>query len=524
MNNNNYKKCTGNNVRIILLDSGLPNEGKMINYDGKTIDDISFFASNDHCVSCLSAAKSSASNAEFVTINVGDLETGVITESNVLSGLELALSLAPRIIVMCFSFEKVTNKFKETINDVLSKGIFLCASVDPIVKNSFPQSLPGVISVDEYVNNSDNREIFIYNGTFYVPSSNYASIKMSGSSIATAYFSGVIARLLEFSPMITSESLKEYFEKEQDKCTYVDESNAYYLISGQHDISTLDISSNYLYFFDDVARIFKDKSGKFVEWEKIKMVDIICGDDYIVKRPTVTEFIQHNVPFRYFDNFTTDYKYLNDESISLKSISIPSICICSYETNMDKLYIQTSLCQQIKRNGYRTGIVSFNPIMKLSNSTFIPFPQNIMYPSYFYYLNNQIYEESTNKELLIISAAGSFERFVGFEHRLGDTSNIIFSACNPDIVILCVADFISLSELEKAKLYVENVIGAKVIFFISNNSRDDNYYGPSDYNLKLSDDVVKSLQKSLQHQLKRKVFTKAELGKGLIAEYILKCL
>lgn len=126
------------------------------------------------------------------------------------------------------------------------------------------------------------------------------------------------------------------------------------------------------------------------------------------------------------------------------------------------------------------------------------------------------------KDILISSVAGDFDRFINFEHRLGDVSGLFFSAHNPDIIILSISDFIQIAELKKVKHFIENSIGAKLIFYVSKHSKDDNYYGPSDYNLILENSHVEDFRKQVSAVTKNKTFSSSDLTDESMLKYLFK--
>jgi hypothetical protein len=81
--------------------------------------------------------------------------------------------------------------------------------------------------------------------------------------------------------------------------------------------------------------------------------------------------------------------------ITLKTISIPNICIGSYGMNMHKLKIQLYLNKQFKNKDYKVKSISFNPIAHIFDYCFLNYPKNnTSYYEYFYFLNNRMHKES----------------------------------------------------------------------------------------------------------------------------------
>lgn len=524
----NFADYTGKGVRVVLLDCGILEDVPSINYDGTSINDIKeeIKLDNAHAKACIDAAKISAPNGEYIVINVGEVNTNIINEENVILGMEQAIALMPKVIITSFSFEYISEKMQSIFMKAIDIGIIVCSSVDQIIRKSYPQNIDKVISVNELKDDKIDQKIIFDNGIFYIKPSIYLDITGNGSSFANAYFAGVIAAISEFCPLVTSESIMEFYKYAKEENLSVSNSNAYYLISGLHEVTELSnlISKNYRYYYDDVSKKFKDiMNNKAVSDSQITEVDVVCGDDFMIKLPNqIKDFKQRNISWNSFDNFSTSFNYLQEEITSLMPISVPSICICSYGMNMEKFHLQLEMNKFLDSLNYNVGNISFNPIVKLLGYNYLSYPKSIAYPQYVYSLNNQLYETSESKDILISSIAGDFDRFINFEHRLGELSNLFFMAHNPDVIILSISEFVSISELKKVKRFVENVIGAKLIFYVSKRNRDDNYYGPSDYNILLSNEDVENYCKQVSADTKIKTFSNPSIIDRSLFKYLLE--
>lgn len=511
MINFDFEKYTGRNVRIVFMDSGYLDDIYCLDKNGEILEKRFNNTSNDHLKSCIETLRLSAPGAECIVINVGENDSGIITEENTIQGFKTAMETMPKIIVASFSFAFASKEFISIINDIIDKGIIICASVDPIVKKSYPQIIQGVISVDEYISESNNAEIKIFNDTFLIPQNHYKSVGKNGSSFANAFFAGIIAQLVEFSPLITGHSLYSFFKNEMKDRVIDNVSNTFWLVSNQHDMKSLNgiISDNYNFFYDSIDSKFKSiKSYEEIDEKKISSVDVVCADDFIQKNPKEINILKDKkIPYFCLNNFSEDINYLKEDLTSVKAITIPSIYIFSYGMDKDKFKIHTYLYKKLKVNEFSVGNITFNPIAKIIGFRHVVFPNTILYPDYIYYLNNELYNESLSKDIIIVSGAGDFDRFVGFEHRFGNTSEILFEANIPDIVILSITDSIDVKEIKKAKLFIENTIGAKILFYLSQKSTDDNYYGPADYNLINSESTTIEYAKQLADELGTNIFT-----------------
>lgn len=485
-----------------------------------------------HADLCIKAAKIAAPEAEIILINAGEGKTGVLNEKSLDKALELCKSLTPNIIAMCFSMSSISYGTKNSIYSLIKSGVIICASVDPVLFNSYPQNIDEVISVDvQNEHHNFKEDIVCVNDIFYINHNVYRNLtEYNSSSFATGYFAGFLAKVLEFNPLITSKSLMTYYRYQSStKAVSYDKKKptAYYLVAGQHDIDMYYemISSNYLYYYDEKCNCFKERnSHKPVGIELIKEVDVICGDDFLIERPTIPNLTE-NIHLNYHSNlFKSNDKPIEPCPYSLQPISIPSICIGSYGMNMEKLSIQLYLNYHLTRMSYKLGNISFNPIAHLFGYKYIQYPEAIRYHQYWYDLSYYLYHETKNNNLLITSMAGNFDRFIDYGHRMGDTSHIIMNIHEPDIVILCLSDFIEISEIIRAINYIVKGIGAKAIIYVSNRSREDIMYTSSNYNIRLTEMSIEAYCKEIKLITKTTAFYKKDLEDDSLARQIIKLL
>lgn len=514
MDNLVFVKTTGKGKTIVVIDEGYSTKDDSYVYDGISFSKHENSSKDDlffHGSYCSNIIKEVASGCKIVMLNAFDTKIGAVTEYTIIKAIEFALTLNPDIISISLSLNSSSDALINIINTALSKGIIICASVDPVIANSHPSCLKGVIAVDECIVET-SKEIVCFNDVIYISKTKYDFIQCSGSSMANAFFSAHCARLLEFNPLATAESITDYYRTSSLPKMDIKDKSAYILYNNTHDIDMYKnmISSRYNMYFDIQNSLFRSLDNDDIcdNLDQIASIDIIVGDDDAVKRPHLPEYISKlNKKIRFYDNieYTADAMAPNNPLI--KPINVPSICIASYGNNMDKLKIQIYLNKNFQDAGYSVGNITFNPIGLLYNFDFIQYPKSVVYPDYFYFINYQMYKSSQRKDLLISSIPGEIDRFINSERQIGTISQIFTLIHNIDVVILSVSSFIEIPELLSIKYYIESTVGAKLIFYISNKSRDERLFWAEKYNNYISQSHVQAVKKDLSQCFENPIYT-----------------
>jgi len=525
MHNSILETCNGKGRKVIFIDCGFSCVEKCVDFYGQIIKP-NEKEQGIHIDLCINAAKLVAPEAEYVHVTVGK-KVQDLTEDNVIKALEFSLRYEPDILVMPFSFEVVSEHFCNLIQLLYRKQVIMCASVNSSFCGAYPQKLREVISVDEL--DEESVAPFIFNDNiFYVYRNTFTRVFSAGSSIATGYMGGFFAKLKEFNPLANTDTIMNYYQNiwlyrnKQERKIY---GAAYCLNKGQHNIdSYMDmVDEAYQYYYDERKEKFFDlKNRKEVKEKEVISLDVICGDDFQTRIPQITKF--PNIKVNYFENISKAENIENEDLYSLKNVNVPNICIGSYGVNMDKLLVQLSLTRGFRQKGVKAGNITFNPIGHIFGFDYIKYPNKIVFPDYFYYLNNRMRKESEKNDVLITSMPGSVDRFVKFDHIISGIPHIIMSTSMPDLIIISVSLFVEIAEIKILKHYIEENIGSCILIYVSKHNRDDIEYSANNYNTILSLTAVKNYAKRIQLFTKTKSFTDEDIDNGKMFEYIYRLL
>lgn len=528
MHNDVIEQCTGKGTKIVLIDCGRCKDINCISVCGEKLvfDDIACTNIDglEHAQHCANIVKKTAPNAEIEMVSVGDnLES--LNEENIIKALCYCIDISPDIIIMPFSLESVSNDFSKLIQDLFKNKTLICASISPTYRASFPHKMKEVISVDVMSDNGVSNVAFtFYDDVFYVAKKEFEEIYPEGSSMAVAYMGGFFAKIKEFNRLSDTISILEYYRNVIRAREQLNENKkkAYYLNAGQHSISEFTdmILPEYEYYYDETKKQFVSiKNGECVANDDIDEVDVICGDDFQVRLPFIPSFFRGKI--HYYENITDDNcNYIFNSS--LKNINIPNIYIGSYGVNMDKLFLQLGLSKYLKSMGIKVGNITYNPIGRIFGFNYLKYPPKILFPDYFYFLNNEMEKEARNKDIILSSMPGSVDRFISFEHMIAGLPYVFAAVAVPDLVILSISAFVEESELKIIKRYIEVRLGAKLLLYVTQKNRDDEYYTSNRYNTKISNEDAEKIAKRISLTTHIKTFTEKDINDGRMFTYIYK--
>ena len=515
-------------MKIVFIGVGFALSATCMDENGNTISTEKPKTDTSRIDLCIQASKIAAPGAEHVLISIGDKETE-ITNDSVQKAFTLCKDLTPEIVVIPFSIDIISVETLKIIQSISSAGALVCISFDFKFINSHSYKVVSVKEQDDH--NSFKNDVVMIKNIFFINKTPYNSIGTQGNDLATAYLAGYFAKIIEFNPLITYSSLIKYYELQSKRiqiCSEDKKSFAYYLVPGQHDIEKYYdmISKDYKFYYDDDEKCFRDRStAKPVVTSQIQELDIVCGDDFAVNKPQIDNQEDLHIHLNYYDNFTYRAPKLEEQSTQLKSFSIPSIYIGSYGMNMEKLELQLYLNWHFLNNNYKIGNISFNPIAHLFGYKYVPFPkESIQYPQYLYDLSQCFYQSTQNKDLIIASMAGTFDRFTSVGQILGDTSHIFMNIHKPDVVILSLSDFLDISEVRMAVNYIQKTIGSKVVIYMSTRSTEDRAYTSGFYNTRLAEADLKAYCVQLKMLAGIIAFNKKDLDSDKLFKHVLKLI
>jgi len=209
-----YNDCTGKNVKIAILDSGCPHH-KDIKVEGEKIgfceNNISIDDKKGHATILSGIIKSNnkksivglAPHAKILYGKVVD-NKGESSFNRLVAGVLWSIVKEVDIIVIAMGTSYDYMVLKESIKKAHDYGICVIAAGGDKGEIEYPSCYKEVFSTGFLTRSKKNNEFIKQNLDFYLPNKGLFTtyldnkyVKVSGSSISTAFFAGIAAVLIE---------------------------------------------------------------------------------------------------------------------------------------------------------------------------------------------------------------------------------------------------------------------------------------------------------------------------------------
>lgn len=501
MNYDFYKEnYTGKNVRIAVIDSGirLPNThmthynipGSSENDKNKNIN--TDYTENMHGTFCAAVIKKIAPDSELIDINIAD-DLYAIQESDIIKAVELCMELDVDIVNLSIKMERFSDELFEKCQEAYSKGIFLIAASDGEL--SYPADFPDVIKV---VSNEQEVEIEELEENFISVKNFIFRWNLFGkdyrlepsSSLACAFFSGLLSLMIEARPLVTNKEISHQIFKsvisqktEREQACFKVHQKSVAALSGNAEV-LLDnlylMNKNIMGYFDTDRKVFVDFKGEIIS--EADYNEILEINPYEYKRSFMTGNnpldSKNYVHLGIFEE-KTEKGYLknhrHDRMNHIECIKKPVIFICSLGYSSSKFELQLEVYKGLKERNIITENVTYNPLGVLFDFEVYEYPKEVNIPETVYSINHELFQLSKHKEAdaILVNIAGGITQLNN--HNRNNFGALFFAyknAVNADAVILTINYGINLERLGRQleKLKLEDI--PEIILVISKKSYD----------------------------------------------------
>jgi hypothetical protein len=493
MSNIKLNEYTGKGIKIAVIDNGFDNfndwlDINILDYMGNEIS--SSLQESYHGQNCIEMIKQNVEHAIIFSIDARDKVTRMITEETIIASIRLALDYQVDIINLSVGLKKGSQSLFVTCNDALANNVIVCAANDSTQLINFPSDIDGVISVDISADFDDQilyrNEKIIVGSELMKLNINGECIYLSDSSFATAYFSSVCAKLLQYNPLLTASAITRLyngFNAIQKQLNYIpinkiNWSNGFYVIDNEHinlQDFTMHISPRYKFYFEPRDNRFVDlTSNAIVQAEEVQTLDIINAKEYPISNNVSSQIKGPSIT--YYGRFSgvETGKSKNKKNIGqrkIKHIDSPVVCIMSYGPNMSKFELQLHLSLKFAADNYKVGNITYNPLGRLFDFEVYDYPSIIKYPDQIYELNSALKFGDFQNDVFLINVPGSINCLIRGEKVIGDLHNLYSNAVNIDVVILCISNFVGFTELAERINEIRYNYGAELFLYVTNKSK-----------------------------------------------------
>lgn len=488
----------GAGVKIALIDTGISNS--KINEHFNNVYNF-FYDYNTKCInisnnqithsshgnSCAKCILDVSPMVTLLSINVESEEAG-ISEEAVCIAIDFAIKEKCDLINISLGFPLYSERLYLACKKAYDNGIMIIAAAAHDNELAFPADNDYTIKIiDEEVNeNSEEQVIRIYSNLYKVKMKSMCDISFdnknslynvsmnSGTSIACAYFTAVLALFLQSRPLTNRDKIiNELFEpnppkveSKQLKSVYdlVGENSIFSSISSYYDCSQYtDIMNKNIIGYHDLLKnnIIKYNSDDKINCDSFDNLYLINPLQY--QRKPINNELYKNI--NYIGNFkNTDCflgKTLNENDI-LREIETPIILIAGVGSDCGKFSVQLELKKQMMANNIPPYCITYNPLGFIFDMDYLQYPSNISLNEMIYNLNGHIKNieenEDNNYESIIINVAGGmFPLSRANTNDFGMLYTAYLNAMTTDYFIICINSTIEMPiierEIDKLKLY-----------------------------------------------------------------------
>jgi len=454
-----YYKGAG--VKIALIDTGMgdtctDNEKKITRYTYndttqliEKVESVSIIS--NHGSVCGKYIMEVAPGTEIIDIKVENRD-GKITENAVCSAIKHAVKLQCDIINISLGFFSYSESIYTACQEAYEKGQIVVAAASHTNTIIFPADFDNYVLKVLCESTSDTENIVrIDKKTFQANIKPYTKEEMtiSGTSIACAYFSAILALYMEARPMLKkSEIIEELFitDKKSQKVTKDDTVNQVPEIEKDSIVSVLSTFYDCLNYKDIMNKNiigYYDSNCKTVDYfnQSVESENL-----YIVNPLKFDRIALHDTRFKhnYIGNFENTDCFrgikLRDDNDKMHNINVPIILIAGVGTECSKFSVQLALKQQMSREDVNHHCITYNPLGTIFNMDYLMYPKHEAFRDIVYSINGYISEldMNNNYDCIVINVGGGmFPLNKNYNNDFGMLYNAYLNALPIDYLILC---------------------------------------------------------------------------------------
>lgn len=472
--------CSGTGIKVAIIDTGVEFDTNVLHlhYDKESqgiIEGKSEIKSL-HGSACAKKIVEVAPDIFIVDINVTDIISNEITEESVAAAIKYAVAEKVDIINISLGFLKYSFTVDKMCKFAFDNNVIIVSASAQSVY--FPAYSKYSVKVSASFDSVEEKIELIKEGLFSVsclPSYrrsviddlNSPIIESEGSSIACAYFSGILALYLESKPFVDRTQIKHRILGSVDQdINIIDSKDTNYFNEKIEENSVFTIMSTHYNF--DIERYkpiinkniigFCDSTFKFINVLRSDIDKSKLAENLIVINPVYSSRMKYkttgfkNVQYiGVFDNHD-NCKPMLCKKKKIRDITTPLILIAGVGMECGKFIVQLELMNQMISLKYPSSCITYNPLGYLFDMEVFAYPLNISYPEIVYSINNVVSDIECNNsqdlEAIIINAAGGiFPINKVNTNDFGMLYHAYISSLPIDYVVLCTNTSMDWSEL-----------------------------------------------------------------------------
>lgn len=549
-----YKEhYTGKNIRVALIDTGvvddklkceqhiLVNEDEAITYQNNEvkIEDL-------HGSFCAQEIYMSAKEVGIIDLNVADSQH-LINEKRIIKALEIALVMNVDIINLSMKLNTCSQELFDIIEKIYTAGIFLVTASDGDI--CYPADIRNVVCVRSNVFADDiyhinDKCISIAKKSYEYTINNKVIDLEPSSSLACAYYSGILALVLEGSTLLTFRQVcdklglftYELLKKENDQRFSVE--NNTIILDTSNDIS---FYRRYKYLLNEnVIGVYNIHDCKFTDFDGAELNQnqvnqiLEINSEMYTKQVIASQEKFNGKSYNLLGNYVEKDKkiklssYVSPEIEFIRYINKPIIYITGFSYGTEKFNTQLQMHMQLVDKGIQPTSITSNAMGKVFGFMTYEYPDTISYPQIVYSINNTLTlaDEKEDTDIIIANIPGGLAKLNWHnENNYGALFNGFVAAGDADIVIIMLNEGLLWEEVIKEAQKLKLLGITNIIFCISELAFDMSTAESSSGIQTVLNDKEKN-NKFYKNAVKKlegyKVFNSEDICNGTMIDYILE--
>lgn len=495
---------------------------------------------------------------DILDINIAD-GNGKPQLDGVVLGIKKAIEKRADIINISLGLKSYSEELYSVCQDAIENNIAIISAASHSGNVSYPANFKNVLCVE--VNGNPKTKILkIDDSTLSVyMEDNIISYKNTTTSLrctsmASAYFSGVFGKNLESTHLYDKFAiLRKLYNISLDnshfsiqEITY-NPCKVYDKIRGKrvavvlipyvnidHISKNLKLK-NIVAFYDYDLKDFCSFNDRNCVQHDFDLILIINTEKNKVKISDEIKNLYKNKEIIFLGEFENEtnssliYDHENFASENIATLAKPTILIAGLGSGLNKFDVQKNLAENFNKDCVKVISSTYNPSGSIYGFDIFKFPSKITFPDIVCSINHYIccIEKNVNPEIFVMNVAGGcFFMSNQNVNIFGKLIAAYLDACNVDIFILCLNNYLEIDTLNSYISQLKNIGIKEVLLVLSENAFNAESFQKKDglQVHKMDNKIYEGSLNFLTKYTNEKVFTLDDVRNNNLYNYIVTAL
>lgn len=511
-----------------------------------------------HGTLCLKEILRQDAEFDILDINIAD-DKGEPQLEGIVLGIKEAINQRADIINISLGLKTYSEELYSACKEAIDSNIAVIAAASHSGNISYPADFKNVLSI-EVNDNPKNEFLKIDDSTLSVYMEdkiiNYKNVASPNrcTSMAAAYFSGVFGKNLESIPLYDKFTiLKKIYDISLDDsqilikkmkykpCKLYDEikgKKVAVVLTPYGSIDNININlklKNMVAIYNYDLNVFCSFDGKNCKEDDFDTILIINTEKEKVKISDEIKNLYKNKKIIFVGEFENEtdssliYNHKNFDSENIAILSKPTILIAGLGSGLNKFDVQKNLVENFSKDSLKVASSTYNPEGVVYGFDVFKYPSKITFPNIVCSINNYMccIEKDIDPDVFVMNVGGGcFFMSNQNANIFGRLVTAYLDACNVDIVVLCLNDYLEVQTLNSYISQLKNMGIKEVLLVLSENTFNSETFQRRDglQVRKMDNQVYENSYSFLNKQVSEKVFTLDDIKDNNLYNYIINAL